>query len=121
MSKKEKFIEYVQKKLDECDVDELSAIDQDVLDYFEQFKTEKPKSKFTENGLKILTWMRENETVYNGIFKAKDIGEGLFIPPRSAAGSLRKLVTDGYVSKTKGDTITTYNLTESGRTVELTN
>ena len=65
--------------------------------------------------------MRENETIYNGIFKAKDIGEGLFIPPRSAAGSLRKLVTDGYVSKTKGDTITTYNLTENGRTVELTN
>ena len=32
MSKKEKFIEYVQKKLDECDADELSTIDQDVLD-----------------------------------------------------------------------------------------
>jgi len=116
MSKKEKFIEYVQKKLDESDV-----IDQDILDYFKQLKTEKPKSKFTENGLKILIWMRENEITYNGIFKAKDIGEGLFIPPRSAAGSLRKLVTDGYVGKTKGDTITTYNLTEKGRVVELTN
>ena len=121
MSKKEKFIKFVEKKLDECDVDELSAIDQDVLDYFEQLKTEKPKSKFTENGLKILTWMRENETTYNGIFKAKDIGEGLFIPPKSAAGSLRKLVTDGYVGKTKGNVVTTYHLTETGRTTDLTN
>ena len=121
MTKKEKFIEFVEKKIAECDVDEASAIDQDVLDFLESLKAEKPKSKFTENGLKILIWMRENETTYNGIFKAKDIGEGLFIPPKSAAGSLRKLVADGYVGKTKGDVVTTYHLTETGRTTDLTN
>ena len=72
------------------------------------------KPAFTENGAKVLIWMRENEAQYNNIFKAKEIAEGLFTNSRSVSGSMRKLVTDGFVLKT-GTNPSCYSLTDNGR------
>ena len=92
----------------------------EAMQYFETLKAtpEKEKPPFTENGAKILTWMQENYDRYNNILKAKEIGEGLFCSSRTVSGAIRKLITDGYVSKTAGTPIC-YSLTEVGKTVEV--
>lgn len=112
MTKKEKFIKMVDELLEKLDVTEL---DSDAIDYFTAFKNVKEveKPKFTENGQKILLYMQNNREEYNNVFKAKEIGEGLFISSRAASGALRKLVTDNYVEKI-GENPTIYSLTEQG-------
>ena len=120
MSKKEKFIEMVEILIKDMDTDEYGKY-QEAIEYFEMFKaikeTEKPK--FTENGKKILQYMQENKEQYNNMFKAKEIGEGLFISSKGAGGALRKLVTDGYVEKI-GENPVVYALTDLGMNVEFT-
>lgn len=120
MSKKEKFIEMVEKLIKDMDTDEYCKY-QEALEYFEMFKaikeTEKPK--FTENGKKVIQYMRDNKDKYNNMFKAKEIGEGLFISSRGAGGALRKLVVDGYAEKI-GENPVVYALTDLGINVEIT-
>lgn len=120
MSKKEKFIEMVEKLIKDMDTDEYCKY-QEAIEYFEMFKTvkEKEKPKFTENGQKVLQFMKENKDKYNNMFKAKEIGEGLFISSRGAGGALRKLVTDGYAEKI-GENPVVYALTELGINVKFT-
>lgn len=117
MSKKEKFVKMVDELIGDIDP---AILDSDALEYFEMLKkvkeTEKPK--FTENGKKILLYMQDNKDTYNNMFKAKDIGEGLFISSRAASGGLRKLVTDGYVEKVGNEPVV-YTLTKSGIEVNL--
>lgn len=89
--------------------------------YFQSLKMiqEKEKPMFTENGAKVLQYMQEIHTQNNNIFKAKDICEGLFLPSsRTVSGAMRKLITDGYVSKTGGNPVC-YSLTETGKTIEV--
>ena len=83
-----------------------------------------PTSKgkeFTENGIKILKAMQDNDEKYLGIFTAKQLGELLFISPRSISGSMRKLISDNYVEKVKGSGGTTYLLTEQGKSLQFDN
>ena len=112
MSKKQKFIEMVDKLItDEI----LSGGYEEALEYFEMLKAVKEtnKPKFTENGKRILGYMQENKDLHNNMFKAKEIGEGLFISSKAASGGLRKLVTDGYVEKIGNEPVT-YVLTTKG-------
>ena len=44
----------------------------------------------------------------------EEIGEGIFMSGRSVSGSMRKLVTDGYVEKV-GTNPVCYGLTDTGR------
>lgn len=95
-------------------------------EYFQSLKTvtEKEKPPFTENGAKVLKWMQENYSSYNNILKAKEIAEGMFaingtpITSRTVSGSLRKLITDGYVTKIAGSPVC-YSLSDKGMTVEV--
>ena len=48
----------------------------------------------------------------------RDIAEGVFISSRSVAGSMRKLVNDGYVDKLSGEPAI-YSLTNKGKEVKL--
>lgn len=118
MSKKEKFVKMVDELIGTIDP---TTLDSDALEYFEMLKavkeTEKPK--FTESGKKILIYMQNNKDTYNNMFKAKDIGEGLFISSKAASGALRKLVTDNYVEKIGNEPVT-YVLTEKGINVNFT-
>ena len=116
MTNKEMFIQ---------EVEELIRAEQDIFSegaraYFETLKAtpEKEKAPFTENGAKVLIWMQENYESYNNILKAKEIGDGLFCSSRTVSGAMRKLITDGYVSKTEG-TPTCYSLTELGMNVTV--
>lgn len=120
MSKKEKFIEMVEILIRNAENDDLKEY-KEALEYFEMFKaikeTEKPK--FTEIGKKVIQYMKDNREKYNNMFKAKEIGEGLFVSSRGAGGALRKLVTDGYAEKI-GENPVVYALTDLGINVEIT-
>ena len=47
-----------------------------------------------------------------------DIAEKMFVSSRTVSGSLRKLVTDGYVEKL-GENPVIYSLTEKGKNVDI--
>lgn len=68
----------------------------------------------TENGIKILKIMQDKLNQYNNIFTSKNIGEFLFMSPRSVSGSMKKLITDGYVIKL-GLNPVSYGLTDLGK------
>lgn len=121
MTNKEMFIQEIEELLaDHCKTFGEDGLSESARAYFEQLKAtpEKEKAPFTENGAKVLIWMQENYSSYNNILKAKEIGDGLFCSSRTVSGAMRKLVTDGYVSKTAG-TPTCYSLTDLGMTVEV--
>lgn len=109
MSKKEQFINEVEKLI------EKNPLSEDAMTFFEALKTQKSidKPRFTENGKKILKYMQDNMNNCNNLFNAKGIGEGLLISSKGAGGALRKLVTDGYVEKI-GESPVCYSLTKEG-------
>lgn len=94
-------------------------LSEDARMYFEAFQTveEKEKKKFTENGRIILQYMRDNKSDFNNLFKAKDF-EGAGLTSKTASGSIRKLVSDGYVEK-MGQGPVIYSLTSTGETISL--
>lgn len=100
-----KLIESLRNKYDNMD---------EVINFWNNFKTGRSNGEITENGLKILQYMQQNQEKYNNIFSAKNIGEGLFMSSRSISGSMRKLVTDEYVQKI-GNNPVCYSLTEQGK------
>ena len=69
------------------------------------------KPEVTEAGIGILEFMQNSET---SNLKAKDIAEGMDISSRKVSGSIRKLVTDGFVEKF-GKSPVIYSLTEKGK------
>ena len=99
MSKKEKFIEFVEQNL----MSKCGELDQDVADYWFALKNKEEKEKplLSDNGKLILKFMQT--TMEKG--KAKDIAEAMFISSRSVSGAMRKLVTDGFVEKIGEDPI----------------
>ena len=122
--KKQNFIEIIDKEI--FSNNELLTSLQDkyntqfsnAVSFWEVFKTGKSNGEITENGLKILQYMQENNEKYNNIFSAKNIGEGLFLSSRSVSGSMRKLVTDEYVHKI-GNNPVCYSLTEQGKNTDI--
>lgn len=81
-------------------------------DFYNQLK-EKTEENLTEKGKKILLTMAENQVRYSNSFNAKQLGEFLFMSPRSVSGAMRKLISEGYVVKQKSSPIT-YSITEAG-------
>ena len=79
------------------------------LDALTDKKNEKPE--VTDNGKLILKYL---QTAEPGIYKAKDIAEGLFVSSRNVSGAIRKLVTDGFVDKV-GESPVLYTITEKGK------
>ena len=121
MTKKETFIDIVQTIIFNENHTDYAFSDQewnDALEYFESLKKEPVSKGMTENVKKILKWMQENQERMTNLFTSKEIGEGLFISGRSVAGSIKKLVTDGYVAK-QGQNPIQYSLTESGIEYDL--
>ena len=125
MTKKEAFIKMVEDLLKPCDIEELKKDKENcmALDFFEELKSEKttdPKPEITENGAKILKYMQENYQKYNNVFKSKEIGEGLFISSRSVSGSMKKLITEGFVNKIGTDPVA-YEISQKGIDKDLSN
>lgn len=120
MSKKECFINFVETLMDESSYgdwdEEVMKEWEPALEYWNALKAvnDPEKPKFTDNGKLILKFMIENEEEFGNLFKAKDIGERISISSRTVSGSIRKLVTDGYVEKI-GNNPTIYTLNDKGR------
>ena len=122
MTKKECFIKLIEDTLNDYpDFFGRGEMVEKALDYFNELKNGKTSNSkaITENGLKILQFMQENYEKRNNIFKASEIGEGLFMSGKSVSGSMRKLVSDGYVSKEGKDPVC-YSLTDEGKNFTLT-
>lgn len=117
MSKKQEFIEFVDDAL--MSKIDMNEIPENVRVYWEALKGQEDVNKplFTDAGKMILQFMQEHVNDIP-LAKAKDIGEGLFISSRKVSGSIRKLVTDGYVEKVGQDPVV-YELTEKGKTVDI--
>ena len=117
MSKKQSFINEITNLMNsvdyKCASDEAKAYWEALVS---QPEVEKPM--FTDNGKLILKHMQDNQDVEH--WKARDIGEGLFISSRTVSGAIRKLVSDGFVEKIGQDPVV-YSLTEKGKTITIEN
>ena len=117
MSKKSKFVEFVEDALiSKIDVNDL---DPDIVDYWTALKggTDSEKPLFTDNGKIVLEYLKSLPDNHPAM-KSKDIGEALFISSRTVSGAMRKLVTDGFVEKIGQDPVL-YSLTEKGKNIEI--
>lgn len=74
------------------------------------------KPEITDNGKQILKYLQDNPD--KPMLKARDIAEGLFVSSRAVSGSLRKLVTDGFVEKV-GQDPAIYTITEKGKNYNI--
>ena len=125
MTKKEAFIKIIQTEIfDRTDIYAENYPDEYELaaSFWEDFKDGKVKNSgaMTENGKKLLSWMQENVDTMANFFTSKEAAEALFTSGRSIAGSMRKLVNDGYVEKTGKDPVQ-YSLTEAGKNYQFDN
>ena len=134
MTKKETFIKFIDVaiKIAEDEITYMNNInekynittnDYDIaMEFWEDFKNNKVKNSgaMTENGKKLLSWMQENVDTMTNLFTSKEAAEALFTSGRSIAGSMRKLVNDGYVEKTGKDPVQ-YSLTEAGKNYQFDN
>ena len=125
MIKKEAFIKIIQTEIfDRTDIYAENYPDEYELaaSFWEDFKDGKVKNSgaMTENGKKLLSWMQENVDTMTNLFTSKEAAEALFTSGRSIAGSMRKLVNDGYVEKTGKDPVQ-YSLTEAGKNYRFDN
>lgn len=101
------------------DAVKIYADDPSKVEYIQSILTENGTSAdLTDKNKNILHWMQENVEKCNNIFNAKQIGDGLFMSGRSVSGSIRKLVTLGYVVK-QGENPVCYSLTETGKNIVL--
>lgn len=112
MSKKLEFIKFISEQIDENQMPENVKI------YWEAFKSSDMNEKplFTENGALILEFLQNHPD--EKMWKAKDIAENLGIASRAVGGSIRKLVSDGFVEKL-GQNPTIYSITEQGKNINV--
>lgn len=116
MSKQQEFVNWVEELILNNSM-ELQPTEGAKV-YWEALKSaDVPSTKptFTDNGKLILQQMQQ---MPEGMYKARDIAEALFIAPKSVSGAMRKLVTDGYVEKVGKDPIM-YSITEKGKNVDF--
>lgn len=124
MTKKEKFINFIQSEIFEREdiyMRQCGKDWEDIKNFWSQFLNDKKNSsnsEMTENGSKILKYMQSNEDKYNNLFTSKEIGEGLFMSSRSVSGSMRKIIANGFVEKV-GKVPVTYSLTDEGRNKQI--
>lgn len=116
MSKKSAFINYV-KALIESQIKSIDMSD-DARSYWEALcgGNEEEKPIFTDNGKLVMKYLQDlsNDTP----IKAKEIAEGMFVSSRTVSGSMRKLVSDGFVEKVGQDPVM-YALTEKGKNIKI--
>ena len=111
MSKgKNEFIEKVDKLIEDG-----VMFTEDALKFYNNLKdvSETEKPLFTENGKKILLFMKNADKEF---WKAKELADAMQISSRSVSGSCRKLTTDGFVDKIGKDPVI-YALSSKGKEI----
>lgn len=111
MTKKEQFIDFVRQLMDPIDMAEYP----DVMEYFNALSQETEKPMFTDNGKVILAYMK---TVPGENLKARDIADNLGLSAKTVSGSMRKLVSDGFIEKIGKDPCV-YIITEKGKDIDI--
>lgn len=114
MSAKSEFIEFIKDQVIKEKKNEVENWPAGARDYWTTLTTEKEKPEFTDNGKLIFKYLQESVSSAPQQ-TSKEIGEKLLISSRRVAGSMRKLITDGYVEKIGQDPVV-YTLTEKGKT-----
>lgn len=113
---KTEFLNFIDELIKHDEDFAKSIMTDDIKDYLEILKTEKPDHpEITDNGKIILKYMQDNDIKMG---KAKDIADGLGLSSRAVSGSLRKLVTDGFVERISKDP-TIYALTDKGKKYKI--
>ena len=114
MTLKEEFIKYVEEMMENSSV----VMNEYAQKYWEALKVETSSDKpiLTDDGKNILQYLREHLETTLG--KSREIAEGLEISSRKVSGSMRKLVSDGFVEKIGKDPAI-YTLTDNGKNIEI--
>lgn len=118
---KEKFFEYFDYLIKNCK--EPIEMPKEVARYLEVLKASSSaieKPIITENGIMILEYLQgeASKSEEKKGYKAKDIAEALFVSSRTVSGSIRKLVTDGFVERIGADPAV-YVITEKGISFDI--
>lgn len=117
MSKCENFLNYFDWLTANCKVPVV--IPDEVKEFYDMLRSQQDrqieKPLFTETGLQILEYLQGQNTKS---LKAKDIADGMEISSRKVSGSIRKLVSDGFVEKF-GSNPVVYTLTEKGKNFDI--
>lgn len=87
-------------------------------DFMDELIAKGVKPVITIKGIAILNCMKENADTYNNVFKAKDLGDLLSMTPRSVSGSMKKLITEGFVEKI-GTSPVCYTITDKGKSAQF--
>ena len=114
MTKRQEFVEFVDALIAGSDIEVPDNV-KAYLDALREDSVKDAKPEFTDNGKAILKYLQE---VPKGMYKSRDIAEGMFIASKSVAGAMRKLVTDGYVEKIATDPVI-YMITKQGKEIEI--
>lgn len=118
MKNKENFIKLVEYALSCMEVHPVldgSITDEEYqagLKFLQEFKEEEKEIKLTDNGKSIINYMKSTYMDKNK-YTANSIGSEIFLSGRSVSGSIRKLVSEGFVEKIGVDPVT-YALTQKG-------
>lgn len=110
---KQEFLNFINKLMDASPEIVEEYLTEDIKEYLKILTDSDNGSKpeITDNGKVILSYLQEKDT---SMLKARDIAEGLSISSRSISGSMRKLVSDGFVEKIGKDPAV-YKITEKGK------
>lgn len=114
MTKQQEFINWVEELIKGNSMEPTEGA-QSFWEALKNSDVPSTKPAFTYNGKVILQWL---QSAPEGMYKARDIAEGLFIASKSVSGAIRKLVTDGYVDKVGKDPVV-YTITEKGKNVNF--
>ncbi len=117
MNKCENFLNYFDWLIANCK--EPVVIPDEVKEFYDILRSQQDKHidkpLFTEAGLQILEYLKTQDVKS---LKAKDIADGMEISSRKVSGSIRKLVTDGFVEKYGANPVV-YTLTEKGKNFDI--
>lgn len=117
MNMNQEFINFVNALIAAAPDVAEKLMNENIKRYMEILVTNtKEKPEMTDNGKLILDYLQKDTS--RDSWKSRDIGEGLGISSRTISGSIRKLVTDGFVDKI-GENPVIYILTEKGKNYQL--
>ncbi len=114
MTNKEAFIKLIQKEIfDSADVHVYSENDLELFtmaqEYFREFTgVDKP---LPEKSAALLAFMQEHKEEYKNLFSSAAVATAMGTSGKSVAGSMRSLVSKGYVEKIQSTPVT-YSLVE---------
>lgn len=118
MNKCEQFLNFFDYLVEQSDISR-DVIPKEVMEYYnvlkEQQVSQKEKPILTEIGTQVLQYLQTNEVQSA---KARDIADGMNMSSKKVSGSMRKLVTDGFVEKIGANPVV-YALTDKGKNFNI--